>query len=64
MKNKFFLWIVSALLLVAGCTNDDIVKEQPTPEEGGKITLTASMPGETAQTRVNLAPETGTKNIH
>ena len=64
MKKRFFLWIASALLLFAGCTNDDIVNEQPTPNvEGGKIVLTASIPDESPQTKVNLTPETGTKNI-
>ena len=62
MNNKFFLWVVSALLLLVGCTNDEIVNEQQAPEEG-KITLTASVPGETAQTRLSLTKETGTKNI-
>ncbi len=62
MKNKFFLWIASALLLLVGCTNEEIVNEQTAPGEG-KITLTASMPGETAQTRLGLAKETGTKKI-
>ncbi len=62
MRNRFFLWIVSALLLVAGCTNDEIVNEQQAPGEG-KITLTASVPGETAQTRLGLAKEAETKNI-
>jgi hypothetical protein len=63
MNNRFFLWVVSALLLLVGCTNEVIVNEQQTPEEG-KITLTASMPGESPETRVNLAPEVGTKNIN
>ena len=62
MNNRFFLWVVSALLLLVGCTNDEIVNEQQAPEEG-KITLTASVPGETAQTRLSLTKETGTKNI-
>jgi hypothetical protein len=55
--------LVSALLLIAGCTNDEIVNEQPTPKEGGKITLTAPMPGETTQTRLGLERQEGTKNI-
>ncbi|HHU95709.1 MAG TPA: hypothetical protein GXX67_00390 [Petrimonas sp.] len=64
MKNKIILWIASALLLFAGCINDEIVEEQPTPEvEGGTLVITASMPDESPQTRVNLAPEAGTKNI-
>ncbi len=64
MRNRFFLWVVSALLLVAGCTNDEIVNEQPTPEvEGSTLVIIASMPDESPQTRVNLAPEAGTKNI-
>ncbi len=62
MRNRFFLWIASALLLVAGCTNDEIVNEQQVPGEG-KITLTVSVPGETTQTRLSLQPEQGTKNI-
>lgn len=62
MSNKFFLWVVSALLLLVGCTNDEIVNEQQTPEEG-KITLTASVPGETAQTRLSLIPDIESKNI-
>ena len=62
MRNRFFLWIASALLLVAGCTNDEIVNEQQAPGEG-KITLTASVPGETAQTRLSLTPDLYSKNI-
>ncbi|NLO00380.1 MAG: hypothetical protein GX125_08995 [Bacteroidales bacterium] len=62
MNNKFFLWVVSALLLLVGCTNDEIVNEQQTPEEG-KITLTVSMPGESPETRVGLARQEGMKNI-
>jgi hypothetical protein len=63
MNNRFFLWVVSALLLLVGCTNDEIVNEQQAPEEGGKITLTASVPGETAQTRLSLTPDLYSKNI-
>jgi multidrug efflux pump subunit AcrB len=60
VRNKFFLWAVSALLLIAGCANDEIVEEQPTPEvEGSTLVITASMPGESPETRVNLQPEQG-----
>ncbi len=62
MRNRFFLLIASAFLLVAGCTNDEIVNEQQAPGEG-KITLTASVPGETAQTRLSLTPDMYSKNI-
>jgi hypothetical protein len=52
--------LASALLLIAGCANDDIVEEQPTPEvEGSTLVITASMPGESPETRVNLQPEQG-----
>jgi multidrug efflux pump subunit AcrB len=45
MRNRFFLWVVSALLLFAGCTSDEIVEEQPTPEvEGSTLVITASAP--------------------
>jgi hypothetical protein len=64
MRSKYFLWITIALLIIAGCTKNGIDIEQPTPDvEGGKIVLTASIPDESPQTKVNLAPETGTKNI-
>jgi multidrug efflux pump subunit AcrB len=60
VRNKFFLWAVSALLLIAGCANDEIVEEQPTPEVGGStLVITASMPGESPETRVNLQLEQG-----
>ncbi len=64
MRNKCFIWLASALFIMAGCTKNGIDIEQPTPDvEGGKIVLTASIPDESPQTKVNLAPETGTKNI-
>ncbi len=60
MKNRFFLGVVSALLLITGCTNDEIVNEQPTPDAGeGKITITASMPNESTQTRLSLEQQAG-----
>jgi hypothetical protein len=64
MKYRLFLWMIAALLVVAGCTNDEIASEQPTPEtEKGKITLTASVPDETPQTRLSLGQQAGTLNI-
>jgi hypothetical protein len=62
MSNRFFLGIVSALLLLVGCTNEEIVNEQQAPEEG-KITLTASVPGESPETRLSLTPDLYSKNI-
>ncbi len=64
MKYRLFLWMMAALLVVAGCTNDEIASEQPTPEaEKGKITLTASVPDETPQTRLSLNNPPATLNI-
>lgn len=64
MRNKCFIWLASALFIIAGCTKNGIDIEQPTPDvEGGKIVLTASIPDESPQTRINLAPEANTKNI-
>jgi hypothetical protein len=40
MKYRLFLWMMAALLVVAGCTNDEIASEQPTPEaEKAKLPL-------------------------
>ena len=64
MSNRFFTWIASALLLLAGCTNDEIVNERPSQEvEGRKLMLTASVPSESPKTRLNLEWEEGTSNI-
>ncbi|MGI6573144.1 MAG: hypothetical protein ACOX19_06975 [Fermentimonas sp.] len=64
MKNKYFIWIASALLLITGCAKDEIVNEQPTPEvEGRKLMITASVPSESSKTRLNLEWEDGTLNI-
>jgi ABC-type Fe3+-hydroxamate transport system substrate-binding protein len=46
MRNKFFLWIVLALFLIVGCTENEIENEQPIPDaEGRTLVVTASMPG-------------------
>ncbi len=64
MRDKFFLWIVSALFVIAGCTNDEIVNEQPAPEaEKAKLTLTASVPKESPQTRLSLEQQAGGLDI-
>jgi hypothetical protein len=64
MKNKYFIWIAAALLLIIGCTKNEIVNEQPTPEvEGRKLLITASVPSESPKTRLNLEWEDGTLNI-
>ncbi len=64
MKNKYYIWIAAALLLIAGCAKDEIVNEQPTQEvEGRKLMITASVPSESPKTRLNLEWEDGTLNI-
>jgi hypothetical protein len=64
MRNKYFIWIVSALLIITGCTYNEIDNEKPTPEvEGRTLVITASAPDESPETRLSLEPETGTKNI-
>ena len=64
MRNKCFLWLASALFIIAGCTKNAINNENPMPEMGKyKLVITASAPSESPQTRINLAPEANTKNI-
>ena len=64
MKNKYFIWIVSALLIITGCTYNEIDNDKPTLEvEGRTLVITASAPDESPETRLGLEPETGTKNI-
>ena len=64
MRNKFFIWLASALLLFAGCAENEIENEQPMPEaEGHTLVVTASMPDESPQTRLSLTPDTDSKNI-
>jgi hypothetical protein len=64
MKNKYFLWIAAALLLIVGCTKNELVDEQPTQEaEGCKLVITAYVPSESTETRISLEPEIGTKNF-
>lgn len=62
MRKKTFLWIASALIIFAGCTDKEL--ETPTPEAGaGKLVLTASVPTESSQTRVSITPDLDSKNI-
>jgi hypothetical protein len=64
MRNNFFIWMASAFMIVAGCTEKELASNKPTPGvEGRKLVLTASVPNETPETRLNLEPEIGTKNI-
>jgi hypothetical protein len=64
MRNIIFLWIASALLIITGCTKNEIDNEQPNPEtEGRTLVMTASVPNGAPQTRLNLEPDIGTKNI-
>ncbi len=64
MRNKYFIWLVSALLAIAGCVGNEIDTEKPTPDAvGQKLVITASAPDESPETRLSLEPETGTKNI-
>ncbi len=64
MRNYFFIWIASALILFAGCAENEIENEQPTPEtEGRTIVITASVPDESSQTRLSLTPDTDSKDI-
>ncbi|MGI6521113.1 MAG: hypothetical protein ACOX2D_08250 [Fermentimonas sp.] len=64
MRNYFFIWIASALILFAGCAENEIENEQPTPEaEGRTLVITASMPDESPQTRLSLTPDTESKDI-
>ncbi len=64
MKNKYFIWIATALLLIVGCAKNEVVDEQPTQEaEGRKLVITAYMPSESTETRISLEPEIGTKNF-
>ncbi len=64
MRNIIFLWIASALLIITGCTKNEIDNEQPNPEkEGQTLVMTVSVPNGAPQTRLNLEPDIGTKNI-
>lgn len=64
MKNKYFIWIAAALLLIVGCSKNELVDEQPTQEvEGCKLVITAYVPSESTETRLSLEPEIGTKNF-
>ena len=43
MKNKYFIWIASALLIITGCTYNEIDNEKPTSEiEGRTLVITAT----------------------
>ncbi len=64
MKNKYFIWIAAALLLIIGCTKNEIVNEQPTQEvEGRKLMITASVPIESPKTRISLGHQEGGLDI-
>lgn len=64
MSNRFFIWIASAFMIIAGCTDKELASNEPTPDvEGRKLVLTASVPSESPETRLSLEPEIGTKNI-
>ncbi len=64
MKNKYFIWIAAALLLIAGCAKNEIAYEQPTPEvEGRKLLITASVPSESPKTRISLGHQEGGLDI-
>ncbi len=64
MRNNFFLWIALALFLIVGCTENEIENEQPIPDaEGRTLVVTASMPGESPQTRLSLTPDTDSKDV-
>ena len=64
MRSKYFIWIASALLIIAGCTKNEIDIEQPNPEaEGHTLVITASMPDESPQTRLSLEKEAGSLDI-
>ena len=64
MKNKYFIWIAAALLLIVGCSKNEILNEQPAQEvEGCKLVITAYVPSESTETRLSLEPEIGTKNF-
>ena len=64
MRNKLFIWIAPLLILFAGCAENEIENEQPTPEtEGSTLVITASMPDESSQPRLSLTPDTDSKDI-
>jgi len=64
MRNKYFIWIASALLIITGCTKNEIDNEQPTPEtEGQTLVMTASVPDESPQTRLSLEKDAGSLDI-
>jgi len=64
MKNKYYMWIASALLLIAGCAKNEIAYEQPTLEmEGRKLMITASVPSESPKTRISLGHQEGGLDI-
>ncbi len=64
MKNKYFIWIAAALLLIIGCTKNEIVNEQPPQEvEGRKLMITASVPSESPKTRISLGHQEGGLDI-
>ncbi|MGI6572854.1 MAG: hypothetical protein ACOX19_05475 [Fermentimonas sp.] len=63
MKNRFFLWIASALVLFAGCADNELAIEQPSPEqEGCKLVITASIPDESPRTRLSLEKDPTSPN--
>jgi hypothetical protein len=64
MRNKYFIWLVSALLAIAGCVGNEIENEQSTPDAGEQtLIITASVPDESPQTRLSLSPDTESKDI-
>jgi hypothetical protein len=64
MKNKYYMRIASALLLIAGCAKNEIAYEQPTLEmEGRKLMITASVPSESPKTRISLGHQEGGLDI-
>jgi hypothetical protein len=55
MKNKYFIWIASALFFIVGCAKNEISDGLPGQEvEGRKLVITASVPSESPKTRISL----------
>ncbi len=64
MKNKYYIWIAAALLLIPGCTKNEILDGLPEQEEEGcTLVLTASVPSASPQTRISLEQQVGGLDI-
>ena len=64
MKNKYFIWIASALFFIVGCAKNEISDGLPGQEvEGRKLVITASVPSESPKTRISLGHQEGGLDI-